>query len=461
MIYLVAACWFAAILVPAIVESAVAADQPDPFGPPPPGARIRAVPGANPFARREIKWAIKEPNPEHIEALLDEMSKHGRHFQPGPLLEYGNPGLQAALDRMIPKTIAPGDAAALRQTNEAAGNMTWGGYGAALGRYFDDLPDPSCHREIALRAVRGLKARLDKTSQRRALYECFRALAKSRDDNVHHLLLPLLEHEDPAVPFFAMKAISGRTGNSYIAPIHMGAIASGRRELIKQGLSSMPCPIWDRRNWPIVREVYVKIFEQEDKAFDFRDDPQFMRLCAFVAARDFRIIKARDYLLNMIRGSEPDGALRAIGDLGDTYYIRDPIYPELLEALTPHLESDRSRFRDAAVATLSCYKGDGVAELLIPRLQDDDETVREKAAKGLVAQHGYYRDEPSNVPMLVRAAAARETTKIARDRINAVLISLGEPIWEERVITARTDRVHDAPARGCRWRPLRRIRHGR
>ena len=429
----VGACCPLVILVLAILEPCLAGDSGDPLG---------------------------EPDPRRLERLLEEMSTQGGSFQPDLLLEHGVPGLRAVLDRALPETIAVADSGRAENTSRAGDRSRLSQMSAALGRYLGRLPDSSYHRELAVRVVRGLNARLDKTSRREVLSVCCQALSNSRDDSVHNLLLPLLEHEDPAVAIFAMKAIAGRTGNSYVAPIHMGAIASGRRELVKQGFRSMPCPIWDKRNWPIVREAYVKVFDCADEAWDFRDDPDWMRLSAFVAARDFEITKARDYLLAMTRSSDRKLALRALGSLGDSYYMRTPLYPELLAALGPHLESDLPPFRQVAVETLSYYKGDAVTCLLIRSLQDDDETVREMAAKGLVSQHGYYYERESGVSRLLRAAAACESTKTARDRIGAVLIALDEPLWGEGIAAADAGLAKEAPRCRCRREPERRILNG-
>ncbi len=435
MTNIVRACCALALLVLAIVEPCSALDSGDPSGDAPPVA------------------AAKELDPQRIEELLEEMSTQGRSFEPAPLLEYGVPGLRTVLDRALPETSAAADSAVAQNRNGVADRSRQGGFSAGLGEYLNRLPDSSYYRELAVRVVGGLDARLDKTARREVLSVCCQALSRSRDDSVHNLLLPLLEHEDPAVAIFAMEAIGGRTGNSYVAPIHMGAIASGRRELVKQGFRNMPCPIWDKRNWPIVREAYVKIFDHEDEGWDFRDDPDWMRLSAFVAARDFKIIKARDYLLDLTRSSDRKMALRAIGSLGDTYYIGTPVYPELLVALAPHLEADVALFRQTAVETLSCYKGDAVPYLLIPKLQDDDETVRQMAAEGLVSQHGYHREGDSSVRRLLRAAAACECAKTARDRIDAVLIALDEPrFWGEGIAATDAGLAKEVPGCCCHCR---------
>ena len=232
---IVSTCSLLAIAALSVGELCVAREPCDPLRDPKGGSILT---GQEPLHESlPAKWAAKEPVPERIEALLDEMATRGRLFQPDPLLEYGMPGLRAALDRALPETAAAVDCAEEANTRWIGDHLESDRFSAGLAVYLSKLPDSACYREVAKRAVRSLNARLDKTSRREVLTVCVRALANSRDDSVHNLLLRLLKHEDPAVAIFAMRAISGRTGNSYVAPLHMGAIASGRRELVKEGFT--------------------------------------------------------------------------------------------------------------------------------------------------------------------------------------------------------------------------------
>ena len=253
-------------------------------------------------------------------------------------------------------------------------------------------------------------------------------MASWKVDLVHKELLPLLEHEDTAVPIFAMRGIAGRTGNSYIAPIHMGAIASGNRELVKAGLSCMPCPIWDRRNKPLVREVYMKIFDSDDPQWDFSDDDRFMQTSAFVAARDFGIVKARNWLLERIASSDKNVSMRAIHALGDTYYMRRPIYPELLTALAPHLKSEDAAMRRTAIYTVGVYQGKEVLALLLSALADPQQHVWQTAGSRLADQHRYYRSGESPIPALLSEAV----NKSDDENFNARAGFLLEHLQQER-----------------------------
>lgn len=291
----------------------------------------------------------------------------------------------------------------------------------ALEKYLTAVDNLACQQELADRVAKALAARLDQTPKAQELNVCLAAMANWKVDLVHEELLPLLKHEDPAVAIFAMRGIAGRTGNSYIAPIHMGAIASGRRELVKSGLRCMPCPIWDRKNKPLVREVYVKIFDAADPQWDFSDDDAFMQTAAFVAARDFHIEKARDWLLRRMANDDDRIALRSIQALGDTYYMRRPIYPQLLEALGPHLASEDAKFRAAAVYTVGVYQGDPVPALLLQAFSDANERVWQTAGRRLADQHRYHRKGESPIPKLLADAIEQSNDEQFKARATFLL----------------------------------------
>jgi hypothetical protein len=395
-----------------------------------------------------------------LDALIERMAVDGRGFDPQPLLDQGVAGMRAVLDHLFPETIVGEDDRraevkllieqlgddSFERREEADARLRKIGWShakllrealehkdpevrfrvrkmirsweektteqtrkmqatyTALQTYLEKLDDLPSQQELARRVALALGARLDQTIKAPALKICLQAMAQWKVDLVHEELLPLLKHEDPAVAIFAMRGIAGRTGNSYIAPIHMGAIASGRRELVKCGFRSMPCPIWDRKNKPIVRELYVKIFDAADEQWDFSNDEDFMRLSAFVAARDFHITNARDWLLRRMASDDEKIALRAIRSLGDTYYMRRPIYPELLAAVEPHLSSDNPKFRAAAIYTIGVYQGDAVPPLLLKAFADPDKQVWQTAGRRLADQHSYHPRDKSPIPKLLAAA---------------------------------------------------------
>jgi hypothetical protein len=233
-----------------------------------------------------------------LSALIERMAVDGRGFDPQPLLDQGVAGMRAVLDHIFPDTIVAKDDRraevkrlieqlgdeSFERREEADARLRQIGWShakllrealehkdpevrfrvrevirsweeetteqtrkmqatyTALQTYLEKLDDLPSQQELARRVALALGARLDQTIKAPALKICLQAMAQWKVDLVHEELLPLLKHEDPAVAIFAMRGIAGRTGNSYIAPIHMGAIACGRRELVKCGFRSMPCP---------------------------------------------------------------------------------------------------------------------------------------------------------------------------------------------------------------------------
>jgi HEAT repeat protein len=419
----------------------------------------------------------KGPDPEEIDGIIERMAAERRNFDPRELLELGAPGCRALLSRIFPEAV-PGErfsreralaliaqlgaeSYAIREAatqelqergrphihlvraaaqdddpevqiraalilrgwhrEESLLDSSRSRLAEGLEIYFQKLTDKAAQRELAEWVVAALLVRLDTTPKRACLSVCTRALARWPEDSVHHALLPLLEHEDPAVAAFAMKEIAGRTGNSYVAPIHLHALDTGRPELVKAAMRCMPCPIWDRRALPRVRKVLRQIFTGAEGTQELTADADFMISAAFVAARDFRMAKARAYLLDKIAGPDKRIALDAINALGDTYYMRTPVDAELLAALAPHLTSDDPEFRRASVSTLGFYRGPEVVDRLIVALGDSDERVFKEAGQALVNQHMSYGNGESPILAKLRRETERTDDKTTRARIEHVV----------------------------------------
>lgn len=280
-----------------------------------------------------------------------------------------------------------------------------------LRAYVEKLKEVECQQELARRVTKALEARLDLTSKQDALKVCLLAMTRWPTNRVHGELLPLVKLEDPAPAIFAMRQIGGRTGNNYVSAIHMGAIASGRPELIKCGHRSMPCPIWDEENMPKIKAALEKFFDGSEVPAELRGDDEFMYLNAFVAARDFRIPQARAWLIARIKQGNEKESLRAIHSLGDTYYMRNPLDAELLAALEPHLTSEDAKFRAAAIYTLGVYRGEAIQPALLKAFADPDKKVWQTAGDRLKNQHSYYQPGKSPIPKLLESELA--TTKDA------------------------------------------------
>ncbi len=437
--------------------------------------------GAEPAATEDRTATI---DPAEIDGIFRQMVSQGLSFDPTRLVQLGKPGCRAILSRVFPESL--GDSAAMtreralelvaqlgadayearaeatsilfregrsqaglvEQAANASGPLVavraarllrlWQASDAhaaeslpalqgGLQRYVEKLTDEATLQEVAACVVAALKARVDQTPKQNCLAVCAGALAQSKADSVHEIVVPLVTHDDPAVPMFVMKAISGRTGNSYVAPIHMAALESGRPELFKAALRSMPCPIWDQRAKPKVREALRKIFTDAEFMSELQSDTDFMMLSAFVAARDFRIPEATTYLLEQIGGDNRQVALRAISALGDTYYRGNPVSERLLAALEPHLSSEDAAFRAAAVRTLGCYRGTGVLESMLKALGDANGKVAKAAAQGLVDQHHGYRAGDSPIVAALTAAKGQSNDATTLERIDRLVEFLASP----------------------------------
>jgi HEAT repeat protein len=368
--------------------------------------------GTSRWARQMLTTETGKPRPEVIDLILKEMEEYEYRFRPDALLNLGHPGLQAVLDRVLREI--PGNEEIPQDREERLRKFR-----EALYAYTGKVTDVRCHEVLARRAVWALERRFDKKPESRIVKTCIMALWRCRDRKVHELLLPLLMHEDPAVPEFALKAIAGRAG---VTPIHLEALRSGRKRLVKCALNCMPCPIFGPRHKAVVGAVYRKIFETRDPAWNFDDDPEFLRGHAFVAARDFRMESAREVLLKAIRSTDVKVALDAIYSLGDTYYIGTPLDSALLEALEPHLRSTDPRFRSAALDTLHYYKGKGIVMRLITALADKDPTVAIAAGRHLVQRCRYYKSEHERILRALQKSLETADSPGIRKRI-ALLIN--------------------------------------
>jgi HEAT repeat protein len=389
-------------------------------------------------------------------ALAEQMMASGLEYNPQPLIERGAAGMSAVADLLFPETIEKKEAPATKyaalieqlgdesfaRREEATAMLRRQGSLAllplrkalehddaevrsrarkliaeaetprvwrddaypALRAYLNKLTDVEAQQVLARRLGQAIEAGVHKTSREDYIRVCLTALASWPTDRVHGELLPLLKLEDSAPALYTMGRISGQTGNNYVSALHMGAIASGKPDLIKAGFRSMPCPCWDQTNRPKIKAALEHMFDDSPEFAELRQEPDFMFTMAFVASRDFRMPAGRQWLLDKMSSADEKLKLRAVQSLGDTYYMRNPLYPELLTALEPHLKSKDPKFRKAAIYTLGVYRGAEVQPLLLQAFADADPMVWKMAGERLRDQHTYYRAGQSPIPKLLEDA---------------------------------------------------------
>jgi|GEM_PF-4163870 len=444
--------------------------------------------------------------PQQVDVWMSRMASEGRQFDPSKLLTYGDVGLKAMLHRVFPEITAKQEpvvddlqiirdlverldsdkfkvrelamkelivkgkphAAFLEQVMQSSSSaevqarcrsifVAWQGESAkAKGnpvlsakfvvgwrRYLDRLTEYSSDKLLVESIVKAMNARVDLTNRAKLLGGCFTPVTKCIDDALYEELATLCDHEDTAVPIFVLKQLGGRAGNGYVTPVHKAAIVSNRKELVKVGFSSMPSPVWDRSFKPFLQNHYRNLFRDPSKS-KFANDPEFLRLQAFSAAREHNIEGARDYLIAQIDSEDTMHAVRSISMLCDTAYEQRPLDKKLRQASERLLAADESERRIAGIQILWTYRASNETyEALLKAVEDEDEKVWQHATNALLQHQAWQKRHPTQIDIVARLSQRAE--KVVDDQLQSRLQTIIEILQKPDKARRRRN------SKGARW----------
>lgn len=192
------------------------------------------------------------------------------------------------------------------------------------------------------------------------------ALGRSGDDRYSELLMPLLEHPDVTVAVTVVRGLGAGRNNRYIPPLLLKALESPRIEIAKKAIG-FSCNLWGRKRVKEVRAALVRHFQGDNEELKFQ--------ASFALMHDRGDPEATAYILSQTQSPDRQRARRAIGWIGDSCNSGKPLYPELLDALTPYLKSDDVELRRCAAEALCTYAGQQMVWLVVPSLNDPDSVV--------------------------------------------------------------------------------------
>lgn len=377
-----------------------------------------------------------------VDAWIKQMAENGSGFDPRPVLAAGDDGLSALLQRVFPEAFQVEEKLTADEVNKYIEQLSDDSFRIRQDAYVELIENGRSHRDLLQKAtkhevaevrsrareilarwsppndlltrdkrfgeafslylscltefssdeivaevlVKSLENRVDQTDRKYILRSLCECLISCHDDRIHNKLARLCKLDDPDAAIFTIKTIAGRTGNSYVSPIHIAAIQSGRDELQKAGFSNMPGPVWDRQAKPIILGFLKSIFT-DSGVQRFKDDPQFLQLAAFSASRSYDLQAARKYLLELTESDDSNDAMKALELLADLEYSRHSVTDDLFKRCRAILQSDNDDFKVVALRVLGiriCKQRE--IDLIVDAVKDNNDAIWQAAVAGMFLQ---------------------------------------------------------------------------
>jgi hypothetical protein len=341
----------------------------------------------------------KEPRTERMAMLIEQLGNESfarREAASAALRHFG-----AAANDLLRQAMEHQDAeirSRARALLEQAAKPLEAKAFLGLQQYLAHQKEVECRVELARRLNLALTARLDVTSKKTTLEICCSGISalqvdRAQDDRVQAELLPLLKLKDAAPVIFALQ--HNRGSERYVTPLHRGALASGRAELIRVACQTLPRPMLDKTSAPLIHATLEKFFDGSEMPAELLRDSSFLLLIANDAVRDFQSVKARQWLVAKITKGSQVESLVVLKHLGNPERIQKEMDPELLAAVEVCLKSRDAQFREAATRMLAMYRGAGIPPLLLRAFADPASYVWKRAGESLKTQHTFYKAEGS------------------------------------------------------------------
>lgn len=411
-----------------------------------------------------------------LAVILDRMEQQGASFDPGPLNELGVEGLEGVFDHWLPQSrltesrlplakllreltanlghadykvrtesaqrlILFGEQArahvveASRSSDpevrlqaetilaawEKKGTPTTGDEDRRLSdnlrlacdAYLAQIKDDARLKVFLRRTMLALEVGLQPHDSRSKLRPCLKRIA-ALDDRWCSELRPLLKHEDPQVPVFVIHAIGAARPTDVFPALLLEALESERSEIAEAALSwTLNCADKERR--PELHERLRKLLAHPHEPLRFQ--------ACWPLIHDFQDADALAYVLTQVGAEDTARARTALGWLGDECHRGQQATPQILEAVSPLLESPDFHLRRDAARALAVFQGEEVVRRLIPLLADEQAALASWASEMLVS-------EPERELKLKLLAEAAEKHENAAIRTAAEQLLAGKPRTE-------------------------------
>jgi HEAT repeat protein len=298
------------------------------------------------------------------------------------------------------------------KTWEGRPRESWDRYLAGLAVYLGQIKDEGRLKLLTDRIAVVLKTGLPTGDKLKLLRLCLSGLARSGNEASCDALRPLMSHENPDVAVLLVDTIgSYKSNNQFFPRILIDGLQSDQPKVLAVALKFASFQQYGDRG----AEVQGAL----QKIFGGRNEPQKFQAC-FPLMHDFDDAAAFDYLLTQAKSEDAGRAHRAIVWIGDACNAGKPATQQVLETLSPHLESKNTEFRRAAGSALAVYSGEEVVRRLLPLLADLQPIVVEETERGIMSQ----TDKAALARVLAEAAQDHADVKV-RERAAKLLQKVG------------------------------------
>jgi HEAT repeat protein len=242
--------------------------------------------------------------------------------------------------------------------------------------YLAGIDDDERLRVFLRRTMLALEVGLQPHDSRTKLRPCLRRIAALKQDRWCSELLPLLKHDDPQIPVFVIHSLGAARQNDFFPTLLLEALASERPEIVEAALSwALNCSDQVRR--PQLRQQLRKLLEQPNEPLKFA--------ACWPLIHDFQDEAALEYVLTQASSEDIARARTALGWIAEAARGQRLATPQVLERLSPLLQSGDMLLRRDAAQALAAFQGEEVVRVLIPLLLDEEPSVAQVAADELAS----------------------------------------------------------------------------
>jgi hypothetical protein len=276
--------------------------------------------------------------------------------------------------------------------------------------YLSGIEDEERLRVFLKRVMLALEVGLQPHDARTKLRPCLKRIATLKDDRWCSELRPLLQHDDVQIPVFVVHSIGAARPNDFFPTLLLDALASERPEIVEATLSwTLNCADEDRL--PQLQQRLKALLNQSNESLKFQ--------ACWPLLHDFQDEDALAYVLTQASGEEMARARTALGWVTEVARSRPSPTTEILEHLTPLLQSDDLLLRRDAAQALAAFQGEEVVRRLIPLLIDEEAAVAKLAADELTS----VKDRELKQKLLAATVERNEDERL-RDAARTVLEKL-------------------------------------